>query len=137
MRCFPTVSGRWLMGLAVAALVVACSDDPATSLDQFDPEINNATDSFQLQATGLTGVTTTVDYNWENTGTLANIDQSGVLTAGQARVQISDADGTQVYDGDLATTGSYTSATGTTGTWVIRLVATNAEGNLNFRVQKP
>lgn len=127
---------RWggcLMAIAVAA---ACGDSN-TPLDQFSPEIANLTDSFQLQATGLTGVTTSIDYSWENTGTMANIDQSGVLTGGQARVMLMDGVGAQVYDGDLAMTGSYQSIAGATGTWVIRLVTTNAQGDLNFRVEKP
>ena len=127
---------RGCVVLVVLAVSAACSEtnDP---LAMFEPEITNATDSFQLQATGLTGVTTTVDYNWENTGTMANIDQSGVLTSGTARVILLDGAAVQVYDGDLMTTGSYQSIAGTTGTWVIRLVTTSAEGTLNFRVEKP
>jgi hypothetical protein len=122
--------------LVGSAFFISC-DDSGTQLAPFEPEVSNLTDSFQLQATGLTGVTTTIDYNWENTGVMANIDQSGVLTAGQAGIEIRDALGTVVYTGDLATTGSYQSVTGETGTWGIRLTTNDAEGNLNFRVQKP
>ena len=128
---------RVLGAFLLAALAgIACSDDNGP-LALFEPEITNATDSFQLQASGLTGVTTTVDYTWENTGTTANIDQSGVLSGGQASITILDAASATVYTGDLATTGSYQSTAGQTGMWTIRLVTTDAQGNLNFRVQKP
>ncbi|MGI9625339.1 MAG: hypothetical protein ACR2QM_00770 [Longimicrobiales bacterium] len=136
MRVPIATTTAWLGCLFAIAIGGACGDDN-TPLDQFDPEISNLTDSFQLQATGLTGVTTTIDYAWQNTGTMADIDQSGVLTSGTARVIILDSSATQVYDGDLMTTGSYQSIAGTTGAWVIRLVTNNAQGDLNFRVQKP
>ena len=131
-----TFGSTLLLASLAAATLGACSDsnDP---LAPFEPEVANVTDSFQLQASGLTGVTTSIDYNWENTGTMANVDQSGVLTSGQASVTILDATGSTVYTGDLSDTGSYQSSTGQAGTWVIQLVTSNAEGNLNFRVQKP
>lgn len=131
-----TFSSTLLLASLAAATVGACSD-PNSPLALFEPEIANVTDSFQLQASGLTGVTTSIDYNWENTGTMANVDQSGVLTGGQASVTILDAAGATVYTGDLSDTGSYQSIPGQTGTWLIRLVTSDAQGDLNFRVQKP
>ncbi|NNF27556.1 MAG: hypothetical protein HKN73_10080, partial [Gemmatimonadetes bacterium] len=125
-----------LLAPMAATALGACSDSD-TPLALFEPEIANVTDSFQLQASGLTGVTTSVDYNWENTGTEADIDQSGVLTGGEASLTILDAAGSTVYTADLASTGSYQSTSGQAGMWIVRLTTTDAQGDLNFRVQKP
>ena len=130
-------SKRWrrapalFLGLAVAA----CSSSSLTS-PRFQPEVNNAQDSFQFQTSGVTGVSQTLTYTWQNTGTAANVDQSGSITGGSATLTIRDAQGTQVYSSSLATTGSFTTGAGQTGAWTIELVVTDVSGTLNFRVQK-
>jgi hypothetical protein len=119
----------------VALLLSSCSKNN-NSLAPFSPEITNATDQFQLQATGVKTTTTTITYTWNNTGVRANVDKSGVLAAGAAKVYLYDANNTQLYLGDLNLTGSEQSAAGTPGTWTIKLVLTGMSGDLNFRVQK-
>ena len=116
------------------SLLAGCSKDP---LSPFQPEITNAQDNFQFQATGITKVTTTKSYNWLNTGTTANVNQSCVITRGSATLTILDADGTQVYTADLADNGTFVTTSGTTGTWVIRVELTGLSGTLNLRAQKP
>ena len=119
-----------LLGL----LLGSCSDDP---LAPFEPEINSATDSFQLQATGVRDVTTTLTYTWRNTGTLANVNHSTTTTAGQARLVIRTAGGTVVYDRQLQASLNEPTTAGAAGDWRIELILTNYTGTLNFRVQKP
>lgn len=119
--------------IAAAALTLACHD----SLAPFQPEISNLPDNFQLQATNVKNVTTTLDYNWQNTGTTANVNQATVLTAGTATVTIQDAQSVQVYTKDLTANGTFQTTAGAAGTWKIHVVITNASGTLNFRVQKP
>jgi len=109
----------------------------STSLGPFQPEITNVADNFQLQATGLTGVSTVETYSWTTTGTSANVNQATVLTGGSASLEILDANGTQVYSHDLTDNGTYQTAIGSSGSWTIRLTLQNARGTLNFRVQKP
>ncbi|HEX6307087.1 MAG TPA: hypothetical protein VFZ69_02800 [Longimicrobiales bacterium] len=116
--------------------VAACSGDSVTN-PLFEPEVANLPDNFQFQATAVTHVTQTVTYNWQNSGTTANVDQSGSITGGSAILRVRDDTGTLVYTGDLTSTGSFTSSVGTSGVWTIQLVLTNVSGNLNFRVQKP
>lgn len=127
---------RWLMRVCTcAALLVGCDgDDP---LAPFEPEVNNATDSFQLQATGVRDVSTTLTYTWRNTGTLANVNHSSTTTAGSARLIVRAANGAQVYDKQLQPSLNEQTGTGTTGNWTIELVLTNYSGTLNFRLQKP
>jgi hypothetical protein len=117
-------------------LFTACSKSSNASLANFQPEVSNVTDNFQLQATNVKGVSTSIGYNWKNTGTMAAIDKSGVLTAGTSKILIFDKNGTNVYASDLKITGSETSSAGVAGLWKIRIELSNYDGTLNFRVQK-
>lgn len=125
-------AGRTL--LAAVILLAGCDDDP---LSPFQPEIGNATDSFQFQVTALTDVTTTVEYDWQHTGTVANVNQSTALSAGTATLTIRDAAGVQVYQRDLTDNGTFQTNAGTAGRWRIRVALNGASGAVNFRVQKP
>ena len=125
--------------LIVAALVMlsACgSDNPVDPLAGFEPQVNNATDSFQLQASDVTDVGTVLQYTWTNTGNMASVDHSTTTAAGAAGVVIRDADGTTVYSQGLEPSLNEDTAAGTTGTWTIVLTLTDYSGTLNFRVQK-
>ena len=114
----------------------ACSGDnalgPANQL-----EVTNVTDNFQLQATSLENVSQTLSYTWNNTGTMANIDQSGVLSSGSATLTIRDGAGVQMYAVSLGETGTFATDEGTAGSWSIRVQLSGASGALNFRAQKP
>jgi len=114
----------------------ACSKSQNNSLANFQPEIANVADNFQLQASNVTQVTTTIDYIWTNSGTMATIDKSGILSSGTARILIFDKDGTNVSINDLKTTGNESTSAGVAGAWKIRLELSNFNGTLNFRVQK-
>lgn len=128
------ITGRATLVSLMLALA-ACGSDSVTN-PLFEPEVANLPDNFQFQATAVSHVSQTVTYNWQNSGTTANVDQSGSIT-GTATLRIRDAGGSVVYTGDLTSTGSFTSSPGTAGTWTIQLVLADVSGDLNFRVQKP
>jgi len=113
--------------------LTACSSNP---LEPFQPQISNATDNFQLQATAVVGVTSTQTYSWSNTGTRATINHSTTTTAGTAQLTIRDGAGAVVYTKALVPSLNEATATGTTGTWTIVLTMTTYSGTLNFRAQK-
>jgi hypothetical protein len=123
-----------LLFLAASALIGGCGDDP---LAPFEPEVSNAVDSFSLQATGVQGVSLTRNYTWQNTGTSANLNQATTVSKGSATLTLLDADGTQVYQGDLADNGTFSSETGTSGAWTIRLRLSSYSGTVNFTAEKP
>jgi hypothetical protein len=115
--------------------VAACGDNnPIGSSNQ--PEIANNTDNFQFQASNLTRTSQTLTYSWVNTGTAANVDQSGAISSGQAMVTLRDGSNAQVYSGDLRNTGTFVSSSGGSGTWRIEVRLMDVTGTLNFRVQK-
>lgn len=117
-------------------LLGACNDDNVIG-PQFEPEITNTTDNFQLQVTDISNITQTLTYTWQNTGTIANVNQSCSITGGTAMLSIDDAAGNQVYSKDLNDNGTFITTTGTAGNWTIHVILSNCSGTLNFRVQKP
>lgn len=123
---------RWL-AVAVLLASAACDDDP---LAPFQPEIGNATDTFQFQVTALRDVSTGVEYAWEHGGTVANVNQATSLTAGSAMLVIRDADGAEVYRRALTDNGTFQTAAGRAGRWRIRVELSRASGAVNFRVQR-
>jgi len=122
----------------VGALIMlsACGSDPTDPLAQFEPQVSNSTDSFQLQATNVTDVGTILQYSWENTGTQASVDHSTTTAGGVAGLIIKDASGTTVYDQGLAPSLNEDTSSGSTGTWTISVALSEYSGTLNFRVQK-
>lgn len=122
--------------LAIAIITFSACSKSNNALDAFQPEISNITDNFQLQATAVKNVTTTLYYDWNNTGVKANIDKSGAISSGTAVLTIYDAGNTQVYTSDLKIKGSEQSQAGVAGKWKIKVVLNNTNGDLNFRVQK-
>ena len=122
--------------LLAAIMVAGCGSDPAAPLDPFQPQINSATDNFQLQATDVRDVRATLNYAWQNTGTQAVVDHSTTTVTGAARVIVTDAAGATVYDDGLEPSLNTETTAGVAGTWTITLVLTDYSGTLNFRVQK-
>ena len=121
----------------VAALVAAAACGNGTGpLAPFQPQINNAPDNFQFQATGVTNATWTYTYTWSNTGDSATVNHSTTITGGSATITIFNRDGTQLYSQPLKPSATEGMTKGLAGTWTIRIVFTNYSGTVNFRVQK-
>jgi hypothetical protein len=121
--------------LTALMMLSACGSSTGP-LAPFQPQINNAPDNFQFQATGVTNVTYTFTYTWSNSGTSASVNQSTTATGGTATVTILDANGVQVYTQDLTANGTFATSAGATGNWTIKVVFTNYSGTPNFRAQK-
>lgn len=134
MVTLPLLSRLGCLWLALA-LAAACGDsNPIGPSNQ--PEVANNTDNFQFQASNLTRTSQTLTYTWVNTGTAADVNQSGSVSSGQAMLILRDGSNAQVYSGDLRNTGTFVSASGASGTWRIEVRLTDVTGTLNFRVQR-
>jgi len=123
--------------LAVLALVAACNDGPTAPGIQ--PQITNVADAFSYQVSAIQSFTGTYNYTWQNTGTLAQISHSSDAGAtGTATLVVRDASGTQVYSGQLVSSGQPVSApAGVAGAWTIRVVYSNySNAQVNFAVLK-
>lgn len=121
----------------LALLATSCGGGTNPIGPSNQPEVANSRDTFQFQASGLTVTTQTLAYTWENTGTSANVNQSGVVSSGSATLTIRTPSGAEAYSRDLATTGTFTTSTGMPGNWRIEVRLEKVTGTLNFRVQKP
>ncbi len=122
-----------LMALLVG--LVACDGDNAIG-PRNHLEVTNATDDFQFQVSNLRNVTQALTYDWSNTGDSANVNQASVVTGGTATVTIRGPGGATLYQSSLANNGTFHSQLGTPGTWRIEVVLVDADGTLNFRVQR-
>ena len=67
--------------LAAIACVLLVGCDSNNSLGPFQPQINNVANTFQLQATGVNNVSTTLNYTWQNDGTTGNVNQASTVGA--------------------------------------------------------
>ncbi len=122
---------------AAAGAMAACSSSSSNVLGPSNQlQVTDTTDNFQLQATALSNVTQTLSYNWKNTSDSASVNQASTLTGGTAVLTIQDSTGTQLYQASLTNNGTFKTAVGHAGTWMIKVVITGASGALNFRVQK-
>ncbi|MDP1891465.1 MAG: hypothetical protein Q8K55_11295 [Gemmatimonadaceae bacterium] len=135
MSCVSSVRrlSRCLVGALAVAALGACGGE---SLNPFQPQISTPADNFQLQATSVTDVSTTVTYAWVNSGTRASVNHSTTTTAGSTLVVIKDAAGVVVYTRTLSPSLNESTLTGQAGNWTIQLTLLRYSGTLNFRVQK-
>jgi hypothetical protein len=125
------------VALAALALVVACGDGPTAPGIQ--PQITNLTDAFSYQVSAIQSFTGTYTYTWQNTGTVAKITHASDAGAtGTATLTVKDAAGTQVYSGELVSSGQpLTAPAGVAGAWTVKVVYSNySNTQVNFGVLK-
>jgi hypothetical protein len=118
---------------AVLALV-ACNGDNAIGPNEF--QVSNTPDDFSWQAGNLNNVTQRFTYTWQNSGTVATVNQTSAITAGTVTLTIKDASDIQVYAADQKNGGAFDTLLGTTGPWTIQLFISGASGTVSFGVQK-
>jgi len=124
---------------AVTALVLVagCGDDPTAP--GIEPQITNLSDAFSYQVSSIQNFTGTYSYSWQNTGTIAKITHASDAGAtGSATLTVRDADGTQVYSGQLVSSGEpLTEPAGVAGDWTITIVYSDySNTQVNFGVLK-
>ena len=118
-------------------LVAGCGDDPTAP--GIEPQITNLSDAFSYQVSGIQNFTGTYSYSWQNTGTIAKITHASDAGAtGSATLTVRDADGTQVYSGQLVSSGEpLTEPAGVAGDWTITIVYSDySNTQVNFGVLK-
>ena len=128
---------RRAAALIVLALVTGCGDGPTAPGIQ--PQISNLSDAFSYQVSSIQSFSGTYNYTWQNTGTVAKITHASDAGAtGTATLTVKDGAGTQVYTGQLASSGQPLSApAGVAGAWTITLVYANySNTQVNFGVLK-
>lgn len=131
----PNASTRpWPLAAVIAILMLAACG--GTTIAPFQPEIRNLTDTFEFQVTNARNVDQNLNYNWKNTGTMANVNQDCSILAGTAQITIRDSQDTLVYARNLGENGTFLTNVGAAGTWKIAVGLSNFDGTINFRAQK-
>ena len=130
-RPFPLSPAALLATLVL--LASGCGDDVSSGKDW---QVTNAADNFQFQVTAMENYSKHLEYVWTNTGTTASVNQACAITGGNATLTIKDAVGVTVYARTLKDNGTYATATGTSGSWLVVVELSKTDGTLNFRVQK-
>ena len=131
-----TQTTRLISILTLFVLTLTGCGKDTNPIAPFEPEVINNADAFQFQITAAENVTTTVNYQWDNTGTQGTVDHSTARTAGSATVTIFDDTGAQVYSSALLASGNEATISGQAGTWTVRVVFSEFDGAANFRVEK-
>lgn len=131
----PAFASLLILGLIALAALTApgCDDNPVSS---YEPIVSNEADNFHLVVKDADGVDTTVYYFWSMSGTTANVDQTSDIKGGSVSIIVDDNDRVVVYSTDLSGTGSFTTLTGTSGTWRIRVTLKDFSGLFDFRLQR-
>lgn len=127
---------QWVGLVALVALGLSACGDSTGPLAPFQPQINNATDDFQFQATNVSNATWTYTYQWLNTGDSATVNQATTVAGGSATLTISDSTGAQLYSQALSANGTFGMVKGIPGHWTMTVQFANYDGTVNFRVQK-
>jgi predicted small lipoprotein YifL len=66
---------RQLALLVMLATLSACGSDRSNPLSPaVQPEVINNADAFSFQVTGVQNASATLDYSWQNTGTVATVN---------------------------------------------------------------
>jgi hypothetical protein len=125
-----------LAALAVLVLGTACDQRVTTPL-LFDPQVTVLPNEFTLQATQLDKVTDERVYTWQSDGTAATVSQLPSGLTGVASLFVLDGAGNQVYQHALTDTGTFTTSTGTAGSWSVRVHLEDATGAFSFQLKKP
>ena len=128
---------RTVLAFVTLASLVACGGGSQPVQPRYQPEIVNAPDSFSFQLTGVQNGDGTLSYTWHNTGTLASVDRSSLITSGSVTLTVRDAANAEVYLQPLRdASGSVDTGPGTAGDWTIVVDFAQATGTINFRAQK-
>ena len=120
-------------GVGCLTFLATCG---GTTIARFQPEIRNLTDTFEFQVTNAKNVSQNLQYNWENTGTSADVNQACIIQGGSAELMIRDSQNTVVYSANLANNGTFITNAGVAGTWKIQVALSGLNGTINFRAQK-
>jgi hypothetical protein len=119
--------------LAAVLIGFSCGDDP---MSPFNPEIANNPEDFQFQITAAKNLDRSQDYVWRNPSDRVSINQACSVTGGSALLTLIDSTGATLYTRNLSDNGTFQSAAGVAGPWIIRVSFNNLDGAVNFRVQR-
>ena len=133
MSTMSTAARTLAIMLVAVTGAAACGGGDATGPDDVLQVVNNTND-FSFELDDVPDYSGTLRYQWSNSGTTADIDIEVAASAGIGTITIQDADNAEVFTGDIRQAGSFTSAPGRAGDWIINVILVRVAGPIRFRV---
>ena len=127
-------TGRWLAGLGLLAGVLAgpaCSNPSGTLGPDNHVQVTNLVGHFQLTADNIQNVTTTMVFRWQNPGIYAAIQHLSFAPHGTTLLIITDAAGTEVYNGKLLYEEDDRTLDGVPGAWTVTFSLDKSVAQIN------
>jgi len=128
------MTSPWRVVIA-ASLAVAfgagCSNPAETLGPKNDVQITNLVGHFQLTVDDMQNVTTTLTFPWNNPGTYATILHESFVPHGTTLLIVLDADGTEVYNGELLYQLEDRTLDGAPGEWTVTFSLDKTVGQID------
>lgn len=100
-----------------------------------DFQVTNRSDFFEFKIGDAKTFTMSQNYAWWNPDSSAAVRQDSGIQAGEALVEIRDADGSVVYSKNLREQGTMVSLKGKPGMWSVKVTLDKADGSVHFQVE--
>jgi len=126
-------SGRRGLVVLMLALVAGCANELGPENER---EVVNVPDRFSYSITNLEEISDAERFEWQNTGTTAEIEILQGITRGNALLSVQDAAGTVLYRDDIADGNDTVTEAGVAGTWIIEVSFDGTSGAFSFTVAR-
>lgn len=115
----------------ILSLTTGCENPEETLGPNNHVTVTNLVGHFQLTADNIQNVTTTMTYAWQNPGIYAAIQHLSFTPHGTTLLIITDAAGTEVYNGKLLYELDDRTLNGTPGAWTVTFSLDESVGQIN------
>ena len=119
--------------ILLLALVAGCANEVGPENERV---VVNAPDRFSYSINNLDEISDAERFEWENTGTRAEIEILQGISQGAALLSVQDAAGTVLYRDDIADGNDTVTEGGVAGTWIIEVSFDGTSGAFSFIVSK-
>jgi hypothetical protein len=126
-------SHRRGLTMLLLAVVAGCANEVGPENERV---VVNAPDRFSYSINNLDEISDAERFEWENTGTRAEIEILQGISQGAALLSVQDAAGTVLYRDDIADGNDTVTEDGVAGTWIIEVSFDGTSGAFSFTVSK-
>lgn len=119
--------------MLLLALVAGCANEVGPANERV---VVNFPDRFSYSINNLDEISDSERFEWENTGTRAEIEILQGISQGGALLSVQDAAGTILYRDDIADGNDTVTEEDVAGTWIIEVGFDGTSGAFSFTVSK-
>ena len=119
--------------MLLLAVVAGCANEVGPENERV---VVNVPDRFSYSINNLDEISDAERFEWENTGTRAEIEILQGISRGAALLSVQDAAGTVLYRDDIADGNDTVTEEGVAGTWIIEVSFDGTSGAFSFIVSR-